>query len=111
MLVNLLSNAIKFSPPGGRVDVRLERIGSQLRISVADRGRGIPEEFRSRIFQRFAQAGPNSVRGQAGTGLGLAICKAIVEQHGGKIGYRSVVGAGSTFFVDLPVAPALASLS
>ncbi len=102
VLVNLLSNAIKFSPPGGRVDVRLERIGSQLRISVADRGRGIPEEFRSRIFQRFAQAGPNSVRGQAGTGLGLAICKAIVEQHDGQIGFDSMVGCGSTFHVDLP---------
>lgn len=102
VLVNLLSNAIKFSSSGGRVDVRMERIGSQVRVSVTDHGRGISEEFRSRIFQRFSQAGPQNVRGQAGTGLGLAICKAIVEQHEGQIGFDSVPGAGSTFYFDLP---------
>lgn len=102
VVVNLLSNAIKFSVAGGRVEVRIERIGSQVRVSVADRGRGIADEFRARIFQRFAQAGPHSVRGQAGTGLGLAICKAIIEQHEGRIGFDSVPGAGSTFHFDLP---------
>ncbi len=102
VLVNLLSNAIKFSPPGGRVEVRIERIGTQVRVAVADHGRGISEEFRPRIFQRFSQDGPHSVRGQAGTGLGLAICKAIIEQHDGHIGFDSVPGAGSTFYFDLP---------
>ncbi len=111
VIVNLLSNAIKFSPRGGAVQVRLDRHDDSLRLSVIDQGCGIADAFRSRMFERFAQAGTDHPSGQAGTGLGLAICKAIVEQHGGQIGYRSVVGAGSTFFVDLPVAPALASLS
>lgn len=102
VLVNLLSNAIKFSPRGSEVRTRLETDGDRLRISVADRGCGIPDEFRSRIFQRFSQAAGAQVHGQAGSGLGLAICKAIVEQHGGQIGFHSKAGQGSIFHFSLP---------
>lgn len=106
VLVNLLSNAIKFSPQGAEVKVRLERTGDQVRVSVADSGCGIPDEFRPRIFQRFSQAAGEQAHGQAGSGLGLAICKAIVEQHGGQIGFRSESGQGSTFHFSLPLAAA-----
>ncbi len=104
VIVNLLSNAIKFSPKGATVCMSVTRRESTVRISVTDQGRGIDAEFKSRIFQRFAQAGPHTVRGQAGTGLGLAICKAIVEQHDGQIGFITALGVGSTFHVDLPAA-------
>lgn len=106
VLVNLLSNAIKFSPRGAAVQMRIEPSADRVRISVADQGSGIPEEFRQRIFQRFAQAGGPRWRGQAGSGLGLAICKMIVEQHDGQIGFDTRTGAGSTFYVDLPRADA-----
>jgi PAS domain S-box-containing protein len=105
VLTNLLSNAIKFSPGESRVAVRLEQLDEHIRISVVDHGSGIPESFRDRIFQRFAQAG-----GAGGSGLGLSICKGIVEEHGGRLSFTSVEGRGSSFHVDLPIA-ALASLA
>ncbi len=104
VVVNLLSNAIKFSPKGSTARVQLSLMGQRVRVAVIDQGRGIPEEFKDRIFQRFAQAGPQTVRGQAGTGLGLAICKGIIEQHDGQIGFESSPGRGSTFYFDLPLA-------
>jgi signal transduction histidine kinase len=97
---NLLSNAAKFSPPEGVVTVGMERADGRLRISVQDRGSGIPEEFRSRIFERFAQADTAGAR--SGCGLGLSISKAIVEQLGGRLDFESAVGHGTTFFFDLP---------
>jgi PAS domain S-box-containing protein len=105
VLTNLLSNAIKFSPGESRVAVRLEQLDEHIRISVVDHGSGIPESFRDRIFQRFAQAG-----GAGGSGLGLSICKGIVEEHGGRLSFTSVEGQGSSFHVDLPIA-ALVSLA
>jgi PAS domain S-box-containing protein len=98
VLINLMSNAIKFSPPDSRVMVRCERLGEVLRISVIDHGAGIPESFRDRMFQRFAQAGS-----AGGSGLGLSICKGIVEEHGGRMSFTSVEGKGTSFHVDLPV--------
>jgi len=102
VLTNLLSNASKYSPRGERVTVTLSRNGDRIRVSVADRGRGIPEEFRERIFHKFAQADSSDTREKSGTGLGLAIAKAIVEQMGGRIGYETETGKGTTFFFDLP---------
>jgi signal transduction histidine kinase len=99
---NLLSNAAKFSAPGGHVDVVLSRRGAYARVSVVDRGAGIAPEFQSRIFEKFAQAAPKQSR-QKGTGLGLNIARAIVERLGGSIGFRSKLGEGSTFHVDLPL--------
>ncbi len=102
VLTNLLSNAAKFSSRGSEVSVRAERRDGALRISVEDRGRGIPEEFQPRIFQKFAQADASDGRQGKGTGLGLSICKSMTEQMGGKIGFTSQVGQGTTFWVEFP---------
>jgi PAS domain S-box-containing protein len=102
VLANLLSNAIKFSPPNGVVEVSVTRQGDRLRVAVTDHGRGVPAEFQPRIFEKFAQADASSTRQKGGTGLGLSISKAIVERHGGAIGFYSVPGEATTFFFDLP---------
>jgi len=73
-----------------------------LRIAIQDRGPGIPEAFRARVFQRFAQADASNARQKGGTGLGLSITKAIVEKLGGQIGVMVGPEAGSIFFIDLP---------
>lgn len=102
VMTNLLSNAIKFSGPGSEVLTRLDAHGGTLRIAVIDHGAGIPEAFRGRVFQRFAQADGADSRQKGGTGLGLSICKTIVEEHGGRIGFETAEGKGTSFFVDLP---------
>jgi PAS domain S-box-containing protein len=102
VITNLLSNAAKFSPRGGTVRVTIDREGGNVRVSVADRGRGMPEEFKSRIFQKFAQADNSDGRQGQGTGLGLSICKPMTEQMGGKISFTSELGVGSTFRVEFP---------
>jgi PAS domain S-box-containing protein len=102
ILANLLSNAIKFSPNGEKVRVRLERLGGSLRVSVEDRGPGIPESFRQRIFQKFAQADASDTRSKGGTGLGLSISRALVERLGGTLDFVTEEGAGTTFRVLLP---------
>ena len=99
---NLLSNAAKFSPSGSRIEVSLERRGYKLRISVKDKGPGIPEAFRSKIFGRFAQADPSDTRRKGGSGLGLSITKAIVDNMNGDIAFVSQTGEGTTFHVDFP---------
>ena len=101
-LTNLLSNAAKFSSPGALVLVSLARRGEMLRIAIHDRGPGIPETFRARLFQKFAQADASDARQKGGTGLGLSITKAIVEKMGGQIDVAIVPGVGSIFFIDLP---------
>jgi PAS domain S-box-containing protein len=103
VLANLISNAVKFSPAGKAVEVTLLRAGATARIEVRDHGPGIPAEFRARMFQKFSQADSSDARAKGGTGLGLNITKAIVERLGGTIGFDSEVGAGSTFFFDLPI--------
>ncbi len=104
VFINLLSNAIKYSPAGGMIDIGTKNYGDELEISVQDQGRGIPEEFRTIIFERFKQIELSDNKRGKGTGLGLAICKAIVEQHKGSIGVESAAsGIGSRFWVRLPV--------
>ena len=103
VLANLLSNAAKFSPRGATVEVEMVREADRVRISVSDQGPGIPEEFRSRVFERFAQAEDSTVRQERGTGLGLSISKAIVERHGGRIWFESEPGVRTTFSFDLPL--------
>jgi signal transduction histidine kinase len=98
---NLLSNAIKYSPEGGRVAVHAERRNGGVHISVRDEGLGIPEEQQGRIFTKFFR-GDAGATGITGTGLGLAVSRQIVEAHGGKIGFDSDPGAGTTFWVELP---------
>ncbi|WNG15849.1 ATP-binding protein [Cystobacter fuscus] len=102
VLANLLSNALKFSPRGERVTLRLERVGSRLRVSVEDHGPGIPESFRARIFEKFAQADGSDSRRKGGTGLGLSITRALVTQLGGTLDFVSREGVGTTFRVELP---------
>jgi PAS domain S-box-containing protein len=102
VLTNILSNAAKFSPRGSVVAVAIRAEFDSVRVSVRDRGPGIAPEFRSRIFQRFAQADSSDSRAKGGTGLGLSIAKTIVERLGGSIGFDSVVGEGTTFHITLP---------
>jgi PAS domain S-box-containing protein len=103
VMANLLSNAAKFSPPNDQVEVAVARQQDRLRISVTDHGLGIPPEFQPRLFERFTQADSSDTRQKGGTGLGLAITKAIVEKHGGRIGFITHPGVGTTFYVDMPL--------
>ncbi len=82
---NLLSNAVKFTPKGGKVQVRLERVDSHIELSVADTGQGIDPSFLPHLFQRFRQADASTTRSYGGLGIGLAIVKEIVELHGGTV--------------------------
>ncbi|MET0404888.1 MAG: ATP-binding protein [Cystobacter sp.] len=102
VLANLLSNALKVSPPGERVTLRLERVDGRLRVSVEDRGPGIPESFRARIFEKFAQADGSDSRRKGGTGLGLSIARSLVQRMGGTLDFTTRAGAGTTFRVELP---------
>jgi signal transduction histidine kinase len=104
VLFNLLANAIKFSHPGSTVTLRILATASAARISVTDHGDGIPHAFRNRIFQRYERVRNDT--NTPGNGIGLSICKSIVQQHGGKIDFRSAPGRGSKFYVDLPLASA-----
>lgn len=99
VLTNLISNAIKFSKPGGVVRVSARRRDGGVRISVSDQGEGIPDEFRDKVFGKFAQAEGHK---RGGSGLGLAISKTIVERHGGRIGFDTELGRGTTFWFELP---------
>jgi PAS domain S-box-containing protein len=102
-VTNLISNAVKFSPTGGCVEISASRTEGSVRISVADRGPGIPEEFRPRIFERFAQADSSDMRQRGGSGLGLSIAREIVQRHCGSISFDSVVGKGAIFHLDFPL--------
>ena len=104
VITNLLSNAIKFSSTGGEVVVTVEkRDAEKCRIAVRDFGPGIPVEFKSHIFEKFAQADGTNSRRKGGTGLGLSIVKQIVERLGGQVGFDDAPGGGTIFDVELPI--------
>jgi PAS domain S-box-containing protein len=101
---NLLSNAVKFTPPRGRVQVRVERVDSHTEIAVSDTGVGIRADFLPHVFERFRQADGSTTRKAGGLGLGLSIVRNIVEMHGGSVDVASEgEGCGATFRVRLPL--------
>lgn len=101
---NLLSNAVKFTPKGGQVQIRLERVHSHVEIVVSDTGKGISPEFLPYVFERFRQADSSTTRSFGGLGLGLSIVRNLVELHGGSVHVESPgEGQGATFTVKLPI--------
>jgi len=105
MLTNLLGNALKFSPPGAQVELDAEPGGAgEIVFSVRDRGPGIPETDRTKVFERFEQADSEATRNTQGVGLGLYITRELANAMGGRVTLSSEVGAGSTFRVTIPVA-------
>ena len=101
---NLLSNAVKFTPKGGRVQLRLERVDSHIEIIVSDTGAGIRKDFLPYVFERFRQGDSGPARKTGGLGLGLSIVRHIVEMHGGVVLVESAgEGEGSTFTATLPI--------
>jgi CheY-like chemotaxis protein len=101
---NLLSNAVKFTPRGGHVQVRLERVNSHCELTVSDTGQGIAPDFLPFVFDRFSQADSSSTRKYGGLGLGLGIVRHLVELHGGTVqAFSPGLGAGATFAVRLPL--------
>ena len=103
VMANLLSNAAKFAPRDSQVEVGADLRGDLVRVWVRDHGPGIPEEFRSRMFQKFSQADSSDTRQKGGSGLGLSIVKAMLERMNGRIAVDSVAGQGATFYFELPV--------
>jgi PAS domain S-box-containing protein len=102
---NLVENAVKFTPPGGRITVRLAQIGREVEVSVTDTGEGFPSQLRSVIFDRFRQSKTPLARRHGGLGLGLAIVRHLVKEHGGTVSADSPgPGQGATFIFRLPLA-------
>jgi hemerythrin-like metal-binding protein/PAS domain S-box-containing protein len=102
---NLLTNAIKYNKDGGKVTVKgQETADGYLRLSITDTGIGIPKEKRSGLFQMFHRVSEDSMLAAEGVGIGLAVSKMLAHRLGGRIGFESTVGRGSTFWVDLPLA-------
>jgi PAS domain S-box-containing protein len=103
VVTNLLNNAVKYSPDGGEIRVRSQLTGSQTLVSVSDQGQGIPEDYITRIFERYERYEASATSRIMGTGLGLPIARQIVEMHGGRIWVESTPGAGSTFHFTIPI--------
>jgi two-component system phosphate regulon sensor histidine kinase PhoR len=100
----LLDNAVRYSSIGGRISITTTQAESEIVISIADTGIGIPQADQNRIFERFYRTDPARSRESGGTGLGLSIAKHLIEAHGGRIKVESEVGKGSTFAIILPIA-------
>src|SRR5581483_7988842 len=92
VIVNLLSNAVKVSPRGGEVAVAVVHRGTSVSLTVRDHGPGIPEDFKSRIFDKFVQVDASDTRQKGGTGLGLSIVKQIMLRLGGDVGHEPAPG-------------------
>ncbi len=104
VLTNFLSNAIKYTPEGGEVTLHCNLTeAGHVRINVTDQGPGIPPGFQKRVFEKFAQADASDSRQKGGTGLGLTITKEFIERMGGRVGFDTEQGQGTTFWCELPV--------
>ena len=103
MVHNLIDNAVRYTPRGGEVVVTLRRTDGSALLEVQDTGEGIPSRDLDRVFERFYRVDPARSRGTGGTGLGLSIVRHVAELHGGRASVTSVLGAGSTFTVELPL--------
>ena len=102
---NLLTNAVKFTPKGGKIQLKVQRINSHVEIVVSDSGVGINKEFLPYVFDRFRQADGSTTRIHGGLGLGLSIVRQLVDLHGGSVGVESKgEGKGATFTITLPFA-------
>ena len=106
ILLNLVENAIKYSPDGGNIELGAEPAGSAVRFHVLDEGVGIPNEERTRIFDKFYRLDPEMTQGVGGTGLGLYICAGLVTRMAGRIWVEAGQEGGSAFFFELPQARA-----
>jgi signal transduction histidine kinase len=106
VFTNILVNALKFTGRGGQIAVRARELPTELLVEIQDSGVGIPAEHLGRIFDRFYRVPLPAGERVEGSGLGLSICKAIVEEHGGRIWVGSEVGKGSIFSFTLPQGPA-----
>ncbi len=105
MVTNLLDNALKYTPRGGQVQLRLRQTGALACIEVEDNGIGIPGDETERVFERFYRVDQARSRQLGGTGLGLAIVKHIAQAHHGRVRLDTGLGKGSTFGVQIPLAP------
>lgn len=103
VLVNLIHNAVKYSPSGSQILITAEKQEREIKISVVDKGTGVPKHHISRVFERFYRAEKDRTGKSGGRGLGLAIAQHIVEIHGGAIGAESEAGSGSTFYFTIPL--------
>jgi two-component system, sensor histidine kinase and response regulator len=103
VILNLLTNALKYVPDsGGKVRIVLSQENTRITLLIEDNGPGIPPEYHEKIFEKFGRVESQSAGNIYSTGIGLTFCKLAVEAHDGKIGVRSEVGKGSTFWVNLP---------
>ncbi len=103
VLTNLLENAVRYTPSGSPIEIRAVEQNGEILVSVADRGQGIPEEYKERIFDKFYRVSGAKQRGTMGTGLGLAVCRGLIEAHGGHIWAENREGGGAVFQFTLPL--------
>jgi signal transduction histidine kinase len=106
LLANLVENAIRYTPPPGEIQIAVRRRGDRAELVVSDTGVGIAPEHQERVFERFYRVDPARTRSLGGTGLGLAIVRQIAEAHGGTVRLESEPGHGTSFTIDIPLAPA-----
>ncbi len=102
LLYNLFSNAIKYNKPNGSINIIIYKENKNFVLEISDTGEGIAEKDQKKIFNFFTQTSANYLNRETGSGVGLALCKRIVDAHKGKIGFKSVLNKGSTFYFKLP---------
>lgn len=103
-LHNLVGNALKYTPPGGRVMVKINENGATLSVDVTDNGIGIKEDEQELVFEKFYRAKDRRIAGITGSGIGLALARQVIRMHGGDITVRSAIDKGSTFTLSVPLA-------